>query len=55
MEIKESARKHVITDDEITHAFENAIRFIEYEHQGEDRLLVIGSDVLHAKFYDYLR
>ena len=44
MEIKESARKHGITDDEITHAFENAIRFIEYEHQGEDRLLVIGAD-----------
>lgn len=43
MEIKESARKHGITDAEITHAFDNATRLVEYDYQGEDRLLVIGA------------
>lgn len=42
MEIAESARKHGMTDAEIIHALDNAIRFVEYEYQGEERLLVIG-------------
>ena len=42
MEIAASARKHGIADDDILHAWENAIRYVEYEDAGEDRLLVIG-------------
>ena len=26
------------------HAWANAIRYVEYEYQGEERLLVIGAD-----------
>jgi hypothetical protein len=37
-----SARKHGVVDSDILHAWENAIRYVEYEYQGEDRLLVIG-------------
>lgn len=44
MEIARSAHKHGIASDEITHAFDNAIRLIEFEYDGEDRLLVIGAD-----------
>ena len=44
MEIRDSARKHGIRDDEIEHAWLNAIRVVEYEYAGEDRLLVIGAD-----------
>ena len=44
MEIRSSARKHGITDEEIQHAWDNAIRLVEYEYAGEDRLLVIGAD-----------
>lgn len=44
MEIRGSARKHGITDAEIEHAWENAIRLVEYEYDGEERLLVIGAD-----------
>ena len=44
MEIVESARKHDIADADTTHAWENAIRLIEYEYAGEERLLVIGAD-----------
>jgi uncharacterized DUF497 family protein len=39
-----SARKHGITDDDITHAWNNAVRLVEYEYDGEERLLVIGGD-----------
>jgi hypothetical protein len=42
VEIAGSARKHGIADTQILHAWENAIRYVEYEYQGEDRLLVIG-------------
>lgn len=42
MEITESARKHGFADEEILHAFENAIRYVEYDYNGEDRLLIIG-------------
>ncbi len=42
MQIVGSARKHGVSDSDILHAWENAIRYVEYEYQGEDRLLVIG-------------
>ncbi len=44
MEIVRSATKHGITDDDINHAWTNALRLAEYEYDGEDRLLVIGPD-----------
>lgn len=42
VEIAASARKHGIANTDILHAWENAIRYVEYEYHGEDRLLVIG-------------
>jgi hypothetical protein len=42
MEIERSARCHGIEDADIVHAWENAIRLVEYEYDGEERLLVIG-------------
>lgn len=39
----QSARKHGFTDEEIIHAFNNAIRYVEYEYEGEERLHVIGA------------
>lgn len=44
MEIVQSARKHGVDDADILHAYENAIRIVEYEYNGEDRVLVIGAD-----------
>lgn len=44
MEITSSARKHGVDDACITHAWENALRYVEYEYDGEERLLVIGPD-----------
>lgn len=44
MEIRESARRHGIDDADILHAWANAMRLIEYDYEGEDRLLVIGPD-----------
>ena len=44
MEIRKSARKHGITTDEIRHALDHALRLIEFECDGEDRLLVIGDN-----------
>ncbi|BAH48384.1 hypothetical protein ROP_01370 [Rhodococcus opacus B4] len=44
MRITDSARKHHISNTDITHAFENAIRYAEYEDDGEERLLIIGTD-----------
>lgn len=44
MEVRASARKHGIEDADIEHAWANAIRLVEYDYQGEDRLLVIGPD-----------
>jgi hypothetical protein len=42
LEIATSARKHGVADTDILHAWENAIRYVEYEYVGGDRLLVIG-------------
>ncbi|WP_134324746.1 hypothetical protein [Cumulibacter soli] len=42
MEIRTSARKHNVADADILHAWTNAIRYVEYEYNGEDRLLIIG-------------
>jgi uncharacterized DUF497 family protein len=44
VEIRQSARKHGISDRSIIHAWENALRTVEYEYAGEERLLVIGAD-----------
>lgn len=44
MEIRPSARKHGIHDADIDHAWRNATRLVEYECEGEERLLVIGPD-----------
>jgi uncharacterized DUF497 family protein len=44
VEIRPSARKHGIDDADIEHAWRNALRLIEYEYDGEERLLVIGPD-----------
>lgn len=44
MEIVQSARKHAVDHADILHAYENAIRIVEYEYNGEDRVLVIGAD-----------
>ncbi len=41
MEIRPSARKHGIHDVDIDHAWHNATRLVEYEYDGEVRLLVI--------------
>jgi uncharacterized DUF497 family protein len=42
--ISESARKHGVGDEDIEHAWENAIRYVEYDYDGDERLLVIGAD-----------
>lgn len=44
MEIRGSARKHGVSDADILHGWENALRIVEYEYDGETRLLVIGPD-----------
>ena len=44
MELTPSARKHGVEDADIQHAWRNAMRLVEYEYLGEDRLLVIGPD-----------
>lgn len=44
MEVKFSARRHGIGETDIRHAWNNAIRLIEYEYRGEERILVIGPD-----------
>ena len=44
MEIFGSARKHGLEDADIQHAWLNAIRLVEYDYDGEGRLLVIGAD-----------
>lgn len=44
MEIRESARKHGVADSDIEHAIANALRLVEFEYDGQDRLLVIGPD-----------
>jgi hypothetical protein len=42
--ISGSARKHRVADEDIVHAWENATRYVEFEYDGEERLLVIGAD-----------
>lgn len=44
MDITDSAYKHGVVDADIMHAFDNHIRYIEYEYEGEDRVLLIGPD-----------
>jgi uncharacterized DUF497 family protein len=44
VELRDSARRHGITDADIHHAWEHALRLVEFEYDGEDRLLVIGPD-----------
>ncbi len=44
MEIRQSARQHGIDDADIEHAWTQAMRLVEYDYDGEDRLLVIGPD-----------
>lgn len=44
MQILGSARKHGIEDADIQHAWFNAIRLVEYDYNGDERLLVIGAD-----------
>ena len=44
MEIHASARRHDIADDDIRHAWDHALRLVEFEYDGEDGLLVIGPD-----------
>lgn len=43
MEIMPSARKHGFDDGEILHAWRNALRIVQFEYDGEDRILVIGA------------
>lgn len=44
MRVEESARKHNISDADMLHAIEFALRRIEQEYDGEIRLLVFGPD-----------
>ncbi|KRE62163.1 BrnT family toxin [Nostocoides sp. Soil756] len=39
-----SALKHGIDDADIQHVWTNAIRLVEYDDAGEERLLAIGPD-----------
>ncbi|RAX21641.1 hypothetical protein DRB06_05655 [Actinomyces sp. Z5] len=42
MRVTRSALKHGVSADDVVHAWENALRLVEYEYDGEERLLVIG-------------
>jgi len=42
VEVRRSAYRHGKSREDIEHAFRNALRLVEYEYEGEDRLLVIG-------------
>lgn len=44
MEIHESAGRNGIADDDIRHAWDHALRLVQYEYDGEERLLVLGPD-----------
>lgn len=44
MRVTASAFKHGIAEEDILHAYNNAVRLIEIEQHGEDRLIVIGPD-----------
>lgn len=43
MEITSSAHRHGFNNDEILHAWANAMRLVEYDYNGEERLLIIGA------------
>ena len=43
-QIHPSARKHGVSDEDIRHAWRNAVRLVEFDYRGEERLLVIGPD-----------
>ena len=36
VQILDSARKHGIPDDDIDHAWRGAMRYVEYEYDGEE-------------------
>lgn len=42
MEVRRSAYKHGKSKEDIEHAFRHALRLVESEYHGEERLLVIG-------------
>jgi hypothetical protein len=42
--ITSSARRHGVEDEDMAHAWRNAIRYVEFEYDGEERLLIIGPD-----------
>ena len=44
MRVTDSAFKHGIAEADILHAYTNAVRLVEVEQYGEDRLIVIGPD-----------
>lgn len=44
MRVTESAFRHGIAEADIMHAYTNAVRLIEIEQHGEERLIVIGPD-----------
>jgi uncharacterized DUF497 family protein len=44
VEVSRSASKHGLSTADILHAWTNALRLVEYEYAGEERLLVIGPD-----------
>lgn len=48
MEIVASAHRHGIGESDILHAWENAIRLVEFEYSGEGRLLVTGQTATDA-------
>ena len=44
MEIRDSARKHDIPDEDIEWALDHVLRFREQEYDGEVRAFIIGVD-----------
>jgi len=48
MEILPSARKHDVADNDIEHAWTNALRLVPYEYDGEERILIIGPSTTGA-------
>lgn len=44
MRVTDSAFKHFIAEADNLHAYTNAVRLVETEQDGEDRLIVVGPD-----------
>jgi hypothetical protein len=42
--VTQSAFRHGIDEADILHAYRNALRYVEFEQHGEERLIVIGPD-----------